>query len=169
MPEGGCFCNKVRYSFTGEPAMKVLSSSHSPNSKPHSKSSHYFVYPRANPHPSSLQALCHCRDCHKISGSTYSTNLAVPEDGFKILTGSPKSISKTADSGNEITSYFCGDCGSTMWRDGASFPGLKIVKAGTLDEVDQLEGAKPGVELFEPRRVGWVQAIPGTEGKATMT
>ncbi|KAF5845783.1 hypothetical protein GGP41_009584 [Bipolaris sorokiniana] len=52
------------------------------------------------------QILCHCYDCRKISGTTYSTNALHGKDGFKILQGTPKEHKKTADSGNNITSFF---------------------------------------------------------------
>lgn len=107
-------------------------------------------------------------DCRKISGSTYSTNLVIKEQGFKLLSGKPKEIAKKGDSGNVITSHFCGDCGSTMWRDGPSFPGMKIIKVGTMDDVNALAEAKPVAELFAPHRVEWVNEIPGADQKSTM-
>ncbi|KAI2628539.1 Mss4-like protein [Hypoxylon sp. NC1633] len=107
-----------------------------------------------------VKALCHCTDCHKISGSTYSTNIIVPGAGFKLVSGTPKSISKIASSGKEITSYFCGDCGSTLWRDGASFGENKVIKVGVLDDPNALEEAKPAVELFSPGRISWVSEQP---------
>ncbi|KAF2110697.1 Mss4-like protein [Lophiotrema nucula] len=113
-------------------------------------------------------ALCHCRDCRKISGSTYSSNAIYPEDGFKLVKGSPKKHVKTADGGNEITSFFCGDCGSTMWRDTASFAGNKVIKVGTLDDDNALKTHEPKIELFTPTRVPWVPEIPGAEQKQTM-
>jgi hypothetical protein len=106
-------------------------------------------------------------DCRKITGSTYSTNFLVPEDSFKVE-GKPKEISKTGDSGNKITSHFCGDCGSTLYRDGPSFPGLKILKAGVLDEKNALGDEKPGIELFSKQRVDWVPEIPNAAQKDTM-
>merc|ERR1712058_178845 len=60
MPAGGCFCNKIRVNFTGEPNAHLL---------------------------------CHCLDCRKIGGASYSNNIVVPEDAFK-LEGKPKEISK---------------------------------------------------------------------------
>lgn len=56
-----------------------------------------------------------------------------------------------------------------MWRDGPTFPGLKILKVGTLDDVDALAKAKPTVELFAPTRVEWVNEIPGAAQKQTMS
>ncbi|KAI1274678.1 Mss4-like protein [Xylaria sp. FL0933] len=135
MPEGGCFCGKVRYSIEGEPVGK---------------------------------ALCHCLDCRKITGSTYSTNIIIPGANFKLTSGTPKAIGKKADSGNEIVSYFCGDCGSTLYRDGKSFGDAKVVKVGTLDDIDALDEALPKVELFASHRVSWVKEVPGAAQKSTM-
>ncbi|KAI1123566.1 Mss4-like protein [Nemania abortiva] len=135
MPEGGCFCGRVRYSVEGEPLGK---------------------------------ALCHCLDCRKITGSTYSTNIIIAGLDFKLVAGTPKSIAKMADSSREIVSHFCGDCGSTLWRDGASFGDAKVVKAGTLDDIDALDNAQPAVELFSSHRVSWVGEIAGAAQKAGM-
>ncbi|KAF2003661.1 hypothetical protein P154DRAFT_486304 [Amniculicola lignicola CBS 123094] len=107
-----------------------------------------------------IKALCHCLDCRKISGGTYSTNAVYPEAAFKILQGIPKQFAKTANSENKMTSFFCGDCGSTMWRQTKAFEKGLIIKVGTLDHVDALSNAEPEVELFSPRRVAWVNAIP---------
>ena len=63
---------------------------------------------KADQHADIYKALCHCADCRKMSGSIYSANVIIPDDGFKITSGKPKTISKKADSGNTITSYFCG-------------------------------------------------------------
>lgn len=108
----------------------------------------------------SHQALCHCLDCHKITGSLFSTNLLVADDGFSVTKGTPKQFSKTADSGKAITSFFCGDCGSTLWRQSDTYAGLKIIKAGTLDG-NALEDANPAVELFVVNRPSWLPAFAG--------
>ena len=166
MPEGGCLCGKCRISYTGEPALKVSSVDLS-----------VLILPSAHTLPSlsltnylyltyglflltTSQLLCHCTDCKKITGSTYSTNAAVSDDTFKVLSGNLKTFTKTADGGNPITSHFCPDCGSTLWREGTSFPGMKIVKAGVLDG-DALKDVKPQGELYAPERTQWVKEIEG--------
>lgn len=98
---------------------------------------------RVRPTSNETEILCHCADCRKIGGSTYSSNAVYPEDSFKVTQGTPKQHIKKADGGNEITSNFwyvlcevfetlltspSGDCGSTMWRQGATFAGKRIVK-----------------------------------------
>ena len=108
-------------------------------------------------------------DCRKITGSTYSTNIIVPGDGFEVTSGNPKTITKKGDNtGNEITSHFCGNCGSTLWRDGATFGDGKVIKVGVMDDVNALDDAKPAIELYAPERVSWVSAISGADQKKDM-
>lgn len=89
-------------------------------------------------------------------------------EGFE-STGEAKQFKKTADSGKNIVSNFCPNCGSTLWREGDAFPGMKVIKAGVLDDANALENAKPGVELFVAERPGWVQGIPGADEKNKMS
>ncbi|TGO63724.1 hypothetical protein BCON_0011g00670 [Botryotinia convoluta] len=135
MPSGGCFCDAIRISYTGEPGAHLL---------------------------------CHCTDCRKITGATYSNNIVLPEGQFKLesvhhLTppGKPKTISKKADSGNQITSHFCGDCGTTLYRTGDSFPNQVIIKAGVLDDDNWPNENVPKGELYVKERVKWLSKIPG--------
>jgi hypothetical protein len=113
------------------------------------------------------QALCHCRDCQKITGSTYSTNIVVPGENFKVE-GNSKEILKIVDSGNKITSYFCGDCGFTLYRDGPTFGPNKVVKVGVMDDPNALNDAKPAVELYAGERVSWVPEHPGAGQQSAM-
>ncbi|RYP43426.1 hypothetical protein DL768_009941 [Monosporascus sp. mg162] len=130
MPEGSCFCGKVRIAYEGEPTGK---------------------------------AICHCLDCRKISGSTHSTNIVVPGSRFKVISGAPKTISKTADTGRQITSNFCGDCGSTLFREGEAFGDDKVIKVGIMDDINALEDAKPALELFAVRKASWILDVPGAK------
>ncbi|OQN95899.1 hypothetical protein B0A48_17736 [Cryoendolithus antarcticus] len=110
-----------------------------------------------------VKALCHCADCKKITGSTYSTNIVVPGSGFSITSGKPKMVPTQADSGKTISSAICADCGSTMYREGETFGDSKVIKAGTLDDASGLEGAKPDIELYAPQRVSWVAKVEGAK------
>lgn len=104
----------------------------------------------------------------------------VPVAQFKLVSGTPKEISKTADSGKSITSCFCGDCGTyfgadklwlqelmeqlgtTLFRYGDAFggkDGMRIIKAGILDDINVINSIKPGAELYAPERIKWVGAV----------
>jgi len=78
-------------------------------------------------------------------------------------TGKPKEISKTADTGKKITSHFCPDCGTTLFRTGESFPGGVILKAGVLDDSDHPDDNVPKGELFVDHRVKWVPPLEGAQ------
>lgn len=93
----------------------------------------------------------------------------MPESAFKLVSGTPKTFSKTSDSGKTITSHFCGDCGSTLFRTGDSFPDTVIIKLGVMDSKDAFEKAKPEVELYSTQRVDWVPEIQGAKQMKTMS
>ncbi|KAL1746747.1 Mss4-like protein [Schizophyllum fasciatum] len=112
----------------------------------------------------SAKGLCHCKDCRKISGSAFSMNAMFPADAVTLTAGAPKTYTVAGGSGKPITSFFCGECGSTVWRETPVFAGLRIVKAGTLDDPEALERvAKPVVEMFAANRVGWMPVIKETD------
>src|ERR1700693_3208306 len=67
---------------------------------------------------------CHCRDCQRSSGTAYIAAIRVPSAGFRISKGTPKRYVATADSGNEISRVFCGDCGSPPFRPVSAPAGL---------------------------------------------
>ena len=82
--------------------------------------------------------------------------------------GKPKEFEKKADSGKSITSYFCGDCGSTLYRAGETFGDARVVKVGVLDGIKPISEAKPAIELYAAERVPWVSAINGADQKKGM-
>lgn len=94
--------------------------------------------------------------------------LGVPASGFKVEAGTPKAHSKIADSGYTVTSRFCDDCASVLWRETGLLPDVKIIKAGVLDDENTLSDNKPGVEMFVGRRVSWLKALEGAEQKPAM-
>jgi hypothetical protein len=47
--------------------------------------------------------------------------------------GQPKLFEDTAQSGNVLKRYFCGDCGSPIYSQRANAPEMMVLKVGTLD------------------------------------
>lgn len=151
MVEGGCLCGAIRIKSTGKVTAKARAE---------------FTC-TLQPHFSQLltpfQALCHCLDCRKITGSTFSTNVVVPSDSFSVTKGTPKEFAKKADSGEMVKMFFCGDCGSTIWSQSLTYGDTRVIKAGTLDSDGALEDAKPVLELFVRNRPSWIPAMSGAE------
>lgn len=103
----------------------------------------------------------------------YGTDLLVPRDRVRVVSGEPKLYHKRADSGNVLTSRFCADCGTTLYRSCddniAVFNGHAIIKMGVMDCQATLNGMKPVAELFVGQRVGWMEPMKDIEQRAGMT
>ncbi|KAH8811360.1 Mss4-like protein [Xylogone sp. PMI_703] len=106
---------------------------------------------------------CHCIDCRKFSGSTNTNNLLVSISGFKVLQGNLKTYTKSAESGNTMTSYFCSDCGSTLYRKTSHTDAAVAVMIGCIDGTEKVEEGKPEVELFIRYRPTWMLPIEGAQ------
>ncbi|RAH77930.1 hypothetical protein BO86DRAFT_412728 [Aspergillus japonicus CBS 114.51] len=114
--------------------------------------------------PPLTTGLCHCHDCRKLTGSAYSHSVLVPTPAVRVVAGTPKAVAKTAESGNAVRNYFCGDCGSPLYGHKINPDGrpaeVTVVRAGVLDDVEVVE-RRPEAELFTGRRLGWVAAVEG--------
>ncbi|KAL1956385.1 hypothetical protein VTO42DRAFT_7368 [Malbranchea cinnamomea] len=106
-------------------------------------------------------AICHCLDCQKLSGSTYSTNLLVPFSSFDVH-GTPKTYRRKGDSGKDVTLNFCDNCGHTLFVTAETMPGLVIVKAGTVDDRNWLNSHSPSVEIYCKDKLGWLPQLAET-------
>jgi len=62
-----------------------------------------------------------------------------------------------------LTIYFCGNCGSAVYKvgDSEAFKGTVIVQAGTLDGQMKLADVKLGAELWVSQRVPFLGALEG--------
>lgn len=75
--------------------------------------------------------------------------------------GTPKTFTKTADSGRSITSYFCPECGTTVYREGEWLEGHKILKTGVLDDPEWQSAKAPESEAWAQRKVRWLPELAG--------
>ncbi|MBM3490810.1 MAG: GFA family protein [Alphaproteobacteria bacterium] len=99
------------------------------------------------------QFLCHCRDCQRSSGSAFHHGVAVPREGFTLLSGQPAVYRSTADSGRAIARHFCVNCGSGLWNEIELRPGVLGLRAGTLDDPGLVP---PRYEIYARSKAGWL-------------
>ena len=90
---------------------------------------------------------CHCRDCQKQNGTSFSVTAVYPEDAVT-YEGELTTYVGKSDGGNDVLRLFCGTCGSPIFSKPSMFKGLTMVKAGTLDDA----------ENFVPQTHAWTRS-----------
>lgn len=104
-----------------------------------------------------LTFYCHCRDCQRTTGSPYSMELMVADDGFEIE-GPLSSYVVTGDSGKPVTRWFCAGCGSGIYLDSEADQGYVFLKVGSLDDASWV---KPEMHIYTAARQPWVKIADG--------
>jgi len=104
-------------------------------------------------------SICHCTDCQSGTGTAFRTNVRVPGEHFKMLSGAPTIyIKTTADSGNPRAQAFCPRCGSPIYSrpPGDDTPAFYMVRVGVLRERERLV---PKVQNWTRSAQTWVSEI----------
>ncbi|KAI0152739.1 Mss4-like protein [Xylariaceae sp. FL1272] len=117
--------------------------------------------------------VCNCSDCHKITASMFASNIIVADTHLKHLRGQEKlktyAQSKTIASGGLMTNYFCSTCGTLMYRVGEKFPGVSILRLGTVDDINLADTKlRPKTEQFIKDRVSWFSGCEGARKAEAM-
>ena len=73
----------------------------------------------------------------------------VPEDSVQIK-GAPKEYQHLADSGNQMTKKFCGNCGAQMFSLGSGRPGIVSIRVGTIDDLNMIQ---PTINVFVSSKI----------------
>ncbi|TVY84849.1 hypothetical protein LSUE1_G001125 [Lachnellula suecica] len=117
--------------------------------------------------------VCNCADCHKLTASVHASNFTVKDTHLKHLRGqenlkkfgqSKTVFYKEDGKDNTMTNYFCSTCGSLMYRVGAAFPGMSILRLGSVDDFTLMETKlKPTMEQFTKDRVSWKKPTEGAK------
>jgi len=105
------------------------------------------------PEPSKLVVACHCLDCQRRTGAPFSVGAFYPADAVAI-SGPAKQFSRDAASGAKVHSYFCPDCGSTVYWKADRLPSMIGVAVGALADPKY---PAPVRSVFEQSKHDWVQ------------
>ena len=96
---------------------------------------------------------CHCRDCQRITGSAFVVNMWIEEAEVEVVSGSLKSFELKGGSGRPHDVFFCQDCATYVWSRYQGATGSLFVRAGTLDDPDQV---RPLAHIFTASKQDWV-------------
>ncbi len=123
-----------------------------------------FVTYEADVDPAEVY-ICSCADCQSISGSPFRWAVTVAEDDFKLLSGTPKTYIKQADSGATSHQLFCPECASPLYstsvRDGPKTFNLRL---GTARQRADLP---PKLQCWHRSAQGWISEIDQLENIET--
>lgn len=77
---------------------------------------------------------CHCKDCQRLTGSSYGTSMPTRREHVRHLSGRAVAFDKVADSGRVVRMLACVQCGGRCWNEPLASPDLLILRPGTLDD-----------------------------------
>ena len=96
-------------------------------------------------------------DCQTLSGSAFRTIVPTPESQFHLLTGTPKTYVKTAESGNQRIQAFCPDCGTSLYSTSVGEdPRNVVIRVGTISQRDRLP---PKIQFWVRSAQPWVMDL----------
>ncbi len=98
-----------------------------------------------------MMYLCHCSECRKMSGSSYSTKGAVLDAQFNLLKG--ESNIKSFKKNETTTKFFCFNCGSPIYSQTKNVEGLTFIDCGLLDDDP---GKSVDTQCFYGSRAPWL-------------
>ena len=81
---------------------------------------------------------CWCKLCQSLAAGNATVNLAFPTSAVTI-TGDLRDYVSIADGGNKMHRRFCAGCGVHLFSEAEERPHLIVVRAGTLDDKEQVE------------------------------
>jgi hypothetical protein len=103
---------------------------------------------------------CHCRWCHRESGSAFALNAVIEADRVTLQGAQPELVDTPSQSGQGQRIARCPRCRIAVWSNYAGAgPLLNFVRVGTLDDPDRLP---PDIHIFTTSKQPWVVLPPGT-------
>ncbi len=87
--------------------------------------------------------ICHCTDCQKLTGTAFRVSVPTLRKDFVLVTGSPTTYVKTAESGATRAQAFCSNCGSPLYTHAAvDDPETYGLRVGCIAERQKLAPKK---------------------------
>lgn len=105
------------------------------------------------PGTSQLIVACHCTECQRRTGAAFGIGAFYPAKDMKII-GSAKEFARDGSSGGKVRSYFCPDCGSTVYWQADKAPGFIGVAVGCFADPSY---PPPTKSIWEQSKHHWTQ------------
>ena len=101
-----------------------------------------------------MNAICHCDNCKRRTGSAFSYNARFPESDVSIE-GRAAEFTRVGDDGGRVIYNFCPDCGTTVHYRIDTQPGVIAIPVGAFADP---AFPPPFVSVYDAsRRCDWVE------------
>ncbi len=100
--------------------------------------------------------VCHCTDCHTLSGSAFRTVVGAARDAFRLRSGEPKIYIKTTDSGVKRAQAFCPECGTPIYSAAVNATPAFGIRVGTIRQRAEL---RPKRQYWSRSALSWVMDL----------
>lgn len=97
---------------------------------------------------------CHCTDCQRKTGSSFALSMLVRREALAVSEGTPLEYSLTLSDGRQSQGLSCGTCSTRLWSEPVKFPGIALLRPGTLDDTSWLD---PVGHIWMRSAQPWVQ------------
>ncbi|MBV1879197.1 MAG: GFA family protein [Pseudomonadales bacterium] len=100
--------------------------------------------------------VCHCTDCQQFSGSAFRVRTVIPSANFKITSGSPRTYSKTSETGTERIMHFCEFCGTHLFGSGTDITTGISLSTTTATQKNEI---MPMAQVWCQSKLPWIEAL----------
>jgi hypothetical protein len=108
------------------------------------------------PGPTVAVVACHCIACQRRTGSPFAVLAYYPADQVQIV-GDAKRFERPTDEGNRFETFFCPECGSSVYVKAQKHPSMIGIAVGALAD----PSFRPPVRsVWEQTKHNWVD-LPG--------
>jgi len=114
----------------------------------------------ALPEKPNVVIACHCIECQRRTGAPFGAGAFYPAEAVTV-SGFRKQYTRDAASGGKVHSYFCPNCGSSVYWKADNLPSMIGVALGALADVSQFPA--PAKSIFEQSKHHWVQIVAADE------
>lgn len=107
----------------------------------------------------SLVAVCHCKECQKLSTSAFSIT-AMVDAGAVEFRGEMADWSRSSDSGNTNAAKFCPTCGNRIYHYNPAQPDKIKLKPANLSDTSIIQ---PTLHIWVSEKQDWYTIPEGVE------
>lgn len=105
------------------------------------------------PQQPKLVVACHCLECQRRTGAPFGVGAFYPADAVAI-SGDARQFTRDGESGGKVHTFFCPNCGSSVYWTADKLPSMIGVAVGALTD-PRFSG--PILSIFEQSKHDWVQ------------